>query len=337
MVIETDRYMEKVPAPKLSVVVPVYNVEDYLRDALMSLLNQTFIDFEIIAINDGSTDGSGEILNDIAQSDQRLHSIEQNNRGLAATRNRGFKESRGKYIYFFDSDDLLDKNAFMEMITFAERRSFDVLNIGSEAIDEYGKSTKIVRQMQFEQLTPISGEELFYKLCRSGNYPANVQKYMYRRDYLMYNRLLFDEGFIHEDEAFSMKALCLAEKAGALPECFIKKRFRSDSIMSSNRGIRNAEGWAKAVQSLLEFKHEHDLLSTTKKYLDERVYQLSKNIINLYNELPEEEKQKTSLRELLPVKIVFSKSFMLSLEICIYRVFVLARNICKKVPGVNRN
>ncbi|TVR18839.1 MAG: glycosyltransferase [Balneolaceae bacterium] len=216
--------MDKIPAPKLSVIVPVYNVEHYLRDALMSLLNQTFSGFELIAINDGSTDGSGEILREMAHSDSRIHFIQQENRGLAATRNRGLAESRGKYIYFFDSDDLLEVNAFKKMISYAENRSVDVLNIGSEAIDDKGKATDIVKPMQFDQPHPVNGEELFVRLYMSGNYPANVQKYLYRKDFLTDHRLNFDEGFIHEDEAFSLKTLCLAKNAGALPDRFFEEK-----------------------------------------------------------------------------------------------------------------
>ena len=90
--------------PKVSIIIPVYNVEDYLDEAMQSLLTQSFSDFEIIAVNDGSTDGSLSILERYASKDKRITVISQSNQGQSAARNVALRHSSGNYIYFMDSD-----------------------------------------------------------------------------------------------------------------------------------------------------------------------------------------------------------------------------------------
>ena len=93
--------------PKLSIIMPVYNVEDYLDEALNSAESQTLKDIEIICVNDGSTDNSLAILEKHAKKDKRIKVINQENQGVSKARNAGMKAATGKYIYFFDSDDVL--------------------------------------------------------------------------------------------------------------------------------------------------------------------------------------------------------------------------------------
>lgn len=98
-------------APLVSVVVPVYNAEPYLRECLDSLFGQTLKEIEIIAVDDGSTDGSGKILDEFAARDRRLKVIHQENAGVSAARNRGIKAARGRYLTFVDADDRIDRQA----------------------------------------------------------------------------------------------------------------------------------------------------------------------------------------------------------------------------------
>ena len=94
-----------------SIIIPVYNVENYLRDCLDSMLNQSFADWEAICVNDGSTDGSSTILDDLASKDSRVTVISQPNGGLSAARNTGLKAAQGDFVLFLDSDDWLEPDA----------------------------------------------------------------------------------------------------------------------------------------------------------------------------------------------------------------------------------
>ncbi len=97
--------------PKVSIIIPVYNVEKYLKECLNSVVNQTLKEIEIICVDDGSTDNSLSILEEYAKKDNRINLLKQENSGAGAARNKGLDSARGEYIYFLDSDDFLELNA----------------------------------------------------------------------------------------------------------------------------------------------------------------------------------------------------------------------------------
>ena len=112
---------------KVSVIIPVYNVEKYLRECLESVINQTLKDIEIICINDGSTDKSYEILKEYAKLDHRIRILNQSNMGQSAARNRGLEIAKGKYVYFMDSDDWLEKDALKCLTDISESKNLQIL------------------------------------------------------------------------------------------------------------------------------------------------------------------------------------------------------------------
>ena len=112
---------------KVSVVIPFYNVEDYLGECLDSIINQTLDDIEIICVNDGSTDDSLKIVEELATSDDRIKIFSQENQGASASRNHGVKKTHGDYIYFMDSDDILELNALEDLYDFSVSNDLDIL------------------------------------------------------------------------------------------------------------------------------------------------------------------------------------------------------------------
>lgn len=107
---------------EVSIIIPVYNTEQYLRDCLSSVLAQTFADFEAIVVNDGSTDGSAAIIRDFAKRDNRFTIVEQQNKGLSEARNAGLKVARGQWITFVDSDDMVAPD-FLQVLTDAAKEA----------------------------------------------------------------------------------------------------------------------------------------------------------------------------------------------------------------------
>ena len=112
---------------KISVVVPVYNAEPFLKEAMESVLNQTFKNFEVLCVNDGSKDNSLEILNDFASKDQRVRIFDKPNGGCGSARNMGLDNVRGEYIYFFDPDDYIDSNTFEKLYDNAISNDSDLV------------------------------------------------------------------------------------------------------------------------------------------------------------------------------------------------------------------
>lgn len=115
---------------KVSIIIPVYNVEKYLQKCLDSVQAQTFTDFEAICVNDGSTDGSAEILQRYAFQDQRFKIITTVNGGLSSARNTGLKHAEGEYIYFMDSDDFIHNRLLETALSFAEGFQADMVSFG---------------------------------------------------------------------------------------------------------------------------------------------------------------------------------------------------------------
>ena len=128
--------------PKISVIIPVYNVEKYLGECLDSILAQTFQDFEIICVDDGSTDRSLDILQEYKRKDDRFVIFQQRHAGAGAARNHGLKLAEGKYIQFLDSDDYFEPTLLEELYTRAEKFGSDLTVCSSRKVDDEGNITE---------------------------------------------------------------------------------------------------------------------------------------------------------------------------------------------------
>ena len=128
----------------ISVIVPVFNSEKTLNRCLDSILNQTFKNFEVICVNDGSQDNSGQILNEYKMKDERIKVIEQKNKGLSGARNTGINLAKGKYVTFIDSDDWIEINTF-EKIKENIDKKYDVIRIDYTSNDNIEKNKKIYK------------------------------------------------------------------------------------------------------------------------------------------------------------------------------------------------
>ena len=219
---------------EISIIIPVYNVERYLRECLDSAVNQTFEDIEIICINDGSSDGSLNILKEYQELDDRIKICNQDNQGPGAARNFGIKESKAKYIYFLDSDDYLELNALEKLYNVCEEKSLDfaffkLLNFN----DKTGRSFE-TKYYNMAFLKDRIGDKVFsYKDLYECVFRLVVSPpaKLYRRDLIV--DLDFPEGVIFEDNAFFIKSLFKAKRIYFLDEFLYNRRRRNDSLTSS--------------------------------------------------------------------------------------------------------
>ena len=148
--------------PLISVIVPVYNTEKYLPKCLDSIVAQTFTDFEVLMIDDGSTDGSGEICDQYSQSDSRFIAIHQSNQGVSASRNNGLKQARGNYIAFVDSDDYVHPQ-MLELLYKAIRQGEYDLSVARYLSVNVGTEIEIQRIIEFHS-QELSAEDILCKL-----------------------------------------------------------------------------------------------------------------------------------------------------------------------------
>jgi len=194
--------------PKLSIIVPIYKVEKYLPKCIDSILSQTFTDFELILVNDGSPDNCGRICDEYAKKDRRVIVVHKENGGLSSARNAGIKLSQGKYIGFVDSDDYIDEKMYEILYNNAELHSSDVVVCDYKKInvnDTYDKNRhnnelNISHYTNIEALYQLYPQKLEPDMANKGrdvkwNIICNK---LFKRG--IFEKLIFKEGRIHEDE-----------------------------------------------------------------------------------------------------------------------------------------
>ena len=252
----------------ISIIVPVFNVENYLKECMDSILNQNFRDFEVICINDGSTDSSLEILKNYSKLDSRVKIISQDNQGLGAARNRGLKEANGKYILFVDSDDFLEENCLYELYQNIISNSSDMLVFKFNSYDETKNSyrpggfyfEKSFGDVDFNNFT-FRYEDV--KKHVMNTYFSAWSK-LYKKEFLDKHNLTFPEGITYEDVLFQIKTFLYAKSLSFLPKSIYNYRLSNENSLmhDSNkvwdiiRVVESVEEFLKESGFITEFKQE---------------------------------------------------------------------------------
>ncbi len=202
-------------SPKVSVIVGIYNVSSFLPKGLKNLENQTFHDFEVILVDDGSTDGSAEICDEIASYNNQVRVIHKKNGGLGSARNTGLDVARGKYIYFFDVDDCIKPSLLDYCVNQMEARTLDILIFGFEAVSTGNKNS--VETVSFKEHQINNNNELRdcyideLLLIRNGN--GFAWNKFYRKNFLNRYHLRFENQRIQQDEVFNLLVYPYVERA----------------------------------------------------------------------------------------------------------------------------
>ena len=198
--------------PKVSVIVPIYNVEKYLEKCLDSLVNQTLKDIEIILVNDGSTDNSGQIAKKYANKyKDKIIYLEKENGGLSDARNYGLEYVKGDYISFVDSDDYISKNLYSELVKYMEK-DYDMIKFGILTVDL--KNNKIIenKSQQFENKT---GEEAFDILYKTDKMTEVAWGYLYKASFWKENNFKYSINMYHEDFGLTPLVILKAKKVAS--------------------------------------------------------------------------------------------------------------------------
>lgn len=215
----------------ISVIVPVYNTKEYLEECVKSILGQTYSCFELLLIDDGSTDGSQKICDVLAQSDARISVIHTENRGVSSARNTGIRSAKGEYILFVDSDDYIQEFFLEKAIEVCRRHECDIVSAGmleereGQIIKEYHVKETIIKQ-----INALSQED--YCELLQNNYISSSCNKLISRSYI--GETLFDENSSYgEDLRFVFSLLEKKGKIAAIPEAFYSYRRHGDSATRS--------------------------------------------------------------------------------------------------------
>ena len=242
---------------KVSVIVPVYNVELYLEECLESIIRQTFKEIEIILVNDGSTDRSREIMELYASKDRRITILNQPNRGASAARNAGIEHASGEYILFVDSDDTIVLDTIETLYRKAKETGVDlVMGNVLYCYPEGGRTTPHSRNETLNNGLIRTGEAAFSELMECTKFPPLTCLYFILRDIVVDNQLYFQAGIIHEDELWCVKAILSARKVLLLDFNYYLYRQREGSIMRSDNYDFRIKSFFEVAKALYQYTEE---------------------------------------------------------------------------------
>ena len=264
--------------PLVSVVIPVYNVEEYLRECVDSVLRQTYPYFEVVLIDDGSTDSSGSICDDYAARDSRIRVIHQENHGLGHARNTGMDTAAGKYIIFLDSDDYWEHDLLEKVLREAETHSLQAVVFTARSFCDGVEHKGLPYRQTCQNGIVKTGTESLACASEHKEYYSQACLRFYRLDYLRENGFRFDEEIIHEDESFSFLAYVHADRIECLGERLYVRRYRPGSIMLNLDLAESIHGYRTAIDTLLRFMRERPLSPAEKELYRLKIMEYIRNI-----------------------------------------------------------
>lgn len=318
---------------KVSVIIPVYNVESYVRESVLSIINQTLKEIEIIIVNDGSTDSSLSIIEDLSKQDNRIRVISTLNQGQSIARNLGIYKAQGEYIYFFDSDDLLEEKALEMCYNKCEHQQLDFLFFDANVFSDDNISLKFTsynRTDKFDDKTYI-GVELLKEQLANNLFSASVCLTFIRKKYLDNLNLYFYPRIIHEDELFAFILYLKANRIGLIKKTYFHRRLRPNSTMTTTFGIKNVIGYLTVCRELKHYLIHYDTTSIEKKIIKRRVSILISSVLHRLSLLTLSEQKK--YKDFIKKEFQPFLNFRMTLTLYFPHIYDILRSIkrqCKK-------
>jgi len=251
--------------PKISVLIPAYNVELYLRECIDSVLNQTMQDFEIICIDDASTDGTRNILEDYQKKDSRIKVFcHEKNKGQSSGRNDALAHATGDYVYMLDADDRIVPEAFEELYEICSRDNLDVVGFETRNFSDdpsYEKNVRI-KTITYRDTEVMNGRAALVYCMENESFSLSTPTFMMKREYLNDKNIRFVEGILHEDVGYILELIVRANAVRFIHKVYFERRIRSNSTMTKGFTEKNIAGYLKS------FYKSFELETALKKYLD---------------------------------------------------------------------
>ena len=230
----------------ISVLVPVYNTNQYLPRCIDSILGQSFTDFELLLIDDGSTDGSAKICDAYAEKDSRIRVLHKENGGVSSARNLGLNEAKGEWVVFVDSDDWISDNCIKLLTEPLRNKEFDIVVGDYRIIGEFPYNLELSLPEGAYHETGIT-----HTFCNGGIYIMSWNK-LYRKEFLLKNQLAFEEGKVHEDEILAFEISCLEKSFYVVKSVTYYYRIRENSIATIKDRHLKLQRYIAVFQSIKE-------------------------------------------------------------------------------------
>lgn len=279
---------------KVSVIIPIYNVQDYIEECLVSVLNQTLQEIEIICVDDGTPDDSMRIVEPYVMKDDRIVVLHKENGGLSSARNAGLKIAQGEYVYFLDSDDYLKNDTLEILYNYANDNHLDNIYFGAEVFFE----NEDVKEKNSQFLTfydktkeytgVYSGQDLFAEMEANSDFKTSACLQMVKREFLQKNGIDFYVGILHEDNLFSLQVVSAAQRVMCIPDKLYMRRVREGSIMTDVQACRNSFGYFVTMKEYLLFAENIQMSTEFKEAILTRMKAMYNNVINKIANVSEE-------------------------------------------------
>lgn len=238
--------------PRLSVIVPVYKVEKYIHKCVESILNQTFTDFELILVDDGSPDDCGRICDEYAKKDARVRVIHKENGGLSDARNFGIEAAKGEIIGFVDSDDIIDANMYGDMIGYMKEHDLDVVCADTYVVR--GERKKFNPRYDTDKI--FMRDEAINEIL-NGTLDNSAVNKIYKRSIM--GDVRYPKGRVYEDVATTYKYIFQARRVGYICKPYYYYFKRGGSIVSSSFNSNSRYDCFKGYKERLAFAVYNDL------------------------------------------------------------------------------
>lgn len=313
---------------KVSIIIPVYNVEEYIEDCIRSVLAQSFRDFEIILVDDCGWDRSVALAENLLEKyeDEIEYKVisHERNKGLSAARNTGVDEAQGEYVFFLDSDDSLAPDCLEVLVRTADATSADV-TIGDIRIDgerQWIPGLKVhtchTSKSETADYVPIEGKEEVLKSYLQGEWYVMAWNKLLRRDFLRKSQLSFVDGLIHEDNPWSFELACCAERIALVCKQTYLYRVRDNSLQTDSDFLKHFTSYKNILHEIASIIKRKDVLAESQSWFEhqkalffaetlnkgtrEQAYELYHIIRNLY---PYKHLTKSDVHYLLPSFVGF--------------------------------
>lgn len=266
--------------PKVSVIVPVYNTEQYLPRCIDSILAQTFTDFELILVNDGSTDSSGMICNEYAKKDSRIKVFHQGNRGVSSARNKGIDIAKGEWISFVDSDDEYYNDNSLLYLYSQITNNIELVIGGYVCCDKDGIISYNISDRVEKEVSAINGIKLYYN-PEYYKYLGYTCIKLYNRQFLLKNKLRFNEQLAYNEDGLLHIQYCSLIKGNI--KFFTFPIYKYYQMPTSAMGKLGQKFEPKFLSDFVAFLQMYDIIEPFK---DHHLTKMAKNaIINSYNHI----------------------------------------------------
>lgn len=303
----------------ISVILPVYNNVQYLEECINSVLAEKNLSIEIVAVDDGSTDGSGQILDDYAKKYENIKVFHQGNSGVSVARNLGLEKAEGECICYLDSDDHYRSEVLEKGLNLCREKNLDVIfftyenYFENEIAAERWKNNRVNQPMRKREYPkePICGREMLLLFKTQLEYRVNVFLQMASREFLQENHFSFEPGIIFEDIPYTFEVLLRAERVMALNEVLVKRRIRDNSLEHRPTTVHRCKSAFRSL--ILDYKlvrnFGYDFPECESAVIQELAFR-HEFVKNTYLEL-DEENQKAFLRQCSPEERIFFEAAIL--------------------------